>query len=269
MRKRLNEQPWLFIIEEDSNATQTWKRLKANAITAITDLILLAEKLPNDKQEEIFDIHNIDKLVNSILFPLRKDFDYDEDDSRRTRLAAILAEKGIRKCISQYSKITTPKLSEDLITRLRESISKCNEIALQIELRKVESRNVKLRYLFDWNKVPGSDGDNELKEFLKDKYNQEWVEDAQIKRSADSKTIYINPTRTNNSNSISLRLADDKTNANLLIFDADGKEIVNRNLIVKDNDGKTSVYYKRSKIGKKKRENNEDTRPSAFFTDDY
>jgi predicted nucleic acid-binding protein len=256
-------------MEEDSNATQTWKRLKDNAITAITDIILLAEKLPNDKQEEIFNIHNIDKLANSILFPLRKDFDYDEDDSRRTRLAAILAEKGIRKCISQYSRITRPEFSEDQITGLRKSISKCNEIALQVELRKAESRNIKLRYLFDWNKVFDSDGNNELKQFLKDKYNQDWVEDVQVERSKDNKTIYINHTRINNSNSISITLADDKTNANLLICDADGKKIVNRNLIVKDNDGNISVYYKRNKRRKKKTENNEDTRPPAFFTFDY
>jgi|SRR5215217_1907072 len=246
-------------MEKDERERNHWHKLP----------YILAEKLPNDKQEEIFNIHNIDKLTNSILFPLRKDFDYDEDDSRRTRLAAILAKKGIRKCISQYSKITRPQLSEDLITSLRKSISKCNDIALQIELRKVESRNVKSRYLFDWNKVRGSDGDNELKEFLKDEYNQDWVEDAQIERSPDSKTIYINPTTTNNSNSISIRLADDKTNATLLIFDADGNEILNRKLIVKDNDGKTSIYYKRNKIGRKKRENNENTRPPAFFTDDY
>src|SRR5215210_4991305 len=98
MRRQLNEQNWLSIIEEDSNATQTWKRLRDKAIIAINDLKLLAEKLPDDKQEEIFNKLAIDKLVNSILFPLRKDFDYDEYDSRRTGLAALLAEKGIRKC---------------------------------------------------------------------------------------------------------------------------------------------------------------------------
>ena len=269
MRKQLNEQNWLSIIEEDSNATQTWKRLRDKAITAINDLILLAGKLPDDKQEEIFNKLNIDKLANSILFPLRKDFDYAEYDSRRTRLAAILAEKGIRKCISQTNKIIRPDLSEDLITALRGSISKCNGIALETEARNVESQNTILTYLFDWNKVPGNHEDNKLKQFLKYKYNQDWVEDARIKRSKDSKTIFINPRRSNNSYSIYITLGDDKTNANLLIYDADGKEIVNRNLVVKDNGDRTLVYYKRNKRGKKKTENNEDTipRPPAFFTD--
>lgn len=269
MRKQLNEQNWLNIIEKDSNATQTWKRLRDKAITAMNDLILLAEKLPNDKQEEIFNRPNIDKLANSILFPLRKDFDYDEYDSRRTRLAAILAEKSIRKCISQTSKIVRrPEFIEDLITGLRKSISNCAVIALETEVISIESQNTILTYLFDWNNVLGNNEDNKLKQFLKYNYNQDWLEDARIKRNKDNKTIFINPKRNNNSNSIYIRLADDKTNANLLIRDANGKKIVNRNLVVKDNGDRTLVYYKKNKRGKKKTENNEDSipRPPAFFT---
>jgi hypothetical protein len=270
MRRKLNEQNWLRIIEQDSNATQTWKRLRDKAITAINDLILLAEKLPDDKQEEIFNKHNIDKLANSILLPLRKDFDYDEYDSRRTRLAAILAEKGIKKCISQTTKIIRPGLlSEELIPGLRKSISSCNEIAIETEARNVESQSTTLTYLFDWNKVPGNHEDNELKQFLKYKYNQDWVEDAIIKRRKNSKIIFINPKRINNSHSIHITLANDKTNANLLIYDYNGKEIVNRNLVVKYNGDRTLVYYKRNKRRKKKTENNEDSfpRPAAFFND--
>ena len=270
MRKQLSEQNWLRIIEEDSNATQTWKRLRDKAITAINDLILLAEKLPDDKQEEIFNRLNIDKLANSILFRLRKDFDYDEYDSRRTRLAAILAEKSIKKCISQTSRIARrPELIEDFIAGLRKSISNCAVIALETEVISTESQNTILDYLFDWNNVLDNHEDNKLKQFLKYNYNQDWVEDARIKRSKDNKTIFINSTRTNNSNSITIRIADDKTSANLLISDADGKEIVNRNFVVKDNGDRTLVYYKRNKRGKKKTENNEDTRPSAFFADGY
>lgn len=270
MRKQLNEQSWLRIIEEDSNATQTWKRIRGKAITAINDLILLAEKLPDDKQEEIFSKLNIDKLANSILFPLRKDFDYDEYDSRRIRLAAILAEKGIRKCISQTSKIARrPEFIEDFIAGLRKSISNCAVIALETEVLSIQSQNTILTYLFDWNNIPGNHEDNKLKEFLKYKYNQDWVEDARIKRSKDSKTIFINPKRSSNSYSIYITLADDKTNAKLLICDADGKEIVNRSLVVKDNGDRTLVYYKRNKRRKRKTENNEDSipRPPAFFTD--
>jgi hypothetical protein len=55
---------------------------------------------------------------------------------------------------------------------------------------------------------------------------------------------------------------------NLLICDANGKEIVNRNLVVKDIDDSTLVYYKKNKRRKKKTENNENSipRPPAFFT---
>jgi hypothetical protein len=54
MRKKISERNWFDIEKQDSNHTQTWQRLKNHSITAINDLILLANRLPEDKQKEIF-----------------------------------------------------------------------------------------------------------------------------------------------------------------------------------------------------------------------
>ena len=76
-----------------------------------------------------------------------------------------MAEKGIRKCISQFSKTIRPELSEETINALKNSISKCNAIALETQVRNVESQNTILTYLFDWNKVPGNHEDKNLNNF--------------------------------------------------------------------------------------------------------
>ena len=54
MRKKILEHDWLEIEKQESNPTQTWHRLRDMTIRAINDLTLLAQKLPEDKQKEIF-----------------------------------------------------------------------------------------------------------------------------------------------------------------------------------------------------------------------
>src|SRR5215208_2722323 len=98
MRKKLKEQNWESIMEEESNASQTWKRdIKDKVITVLSDLILLAHKLPNDKQEEIFTIQGVEKLISALLFPREKDFDYDQFDVRITNTTIEVRTITIKK----------------------------------------------------------------------------------------------------------------------------------------------------------------------------
>ena len=53
-------------MRQDSNPTQTWNRIRDKANRGINDLILLAQKLPNDKQEELFNINNIKNIQQII-----------------------------------------------------------------------------------------------------------------------------------------------------------------------------------------------------------
>ena len=53
MRKKINERNWLEIEKQESNPTQMWHRLRDNAKKAINDLILLSQKLPEDKPFDI------------------------------------------------------------------------------------------------------------------------------------------------------------------------------------------------------------------------
>ena len=74
--------------------------------------------------------------------------------------------------------------------------------------------------LFIWDKIPGSDNEK-LIGFLKQNYGIDWVETAEIKKTADINTILV----TNDNNSLSLKLSDDKTKVTLEINDGRTDEL--------------------------------------------
>ncbi|MCE8425229.1 MAG: hypothetical protein J5U17_05570 [Candidatus Methanoperedens sp.] len=77
--------------------------------------------------------------------------------------------------------------------------------------------------LFIWDKIPGSDNEK-LTGFLKQDYGIDWVETAEIKKTADGNTILL----TKDNNSLSLKLNDEKTKVTLEINDGRTDELVVR-----------------------------------------
>jgi hypothetical protein len=111
--------------------------------SAISDLKLLADRLPDNRQQEIFDYAKIKAFVSTMLRqPVWLDPNHDKFDARRTRLAAILAEESLKKCIDQYkNKIEKSEvLSKQNVSLLENAISLCNEIAIRVQLLETESK---------------------------------------------------------------------------------------------------------------------------------
>ena len=143
LRKQIKEQKWLDIMKKDSNPTQKWIRIRDRANSAISDLKLLADRLPDNRQQEIFDYAKIKALVSTILRqPVWLDSNQDKFDARRTRLAAILAEESLKKCIDQYkNKIEKSDVfNKQNVSLLENAISLCNEIAIRIQWLETESK---------------------------------------------------------------------------------------------------------------------------------
>jgi len=143
LRKQIKEKKWSDIMEKDSNPTQKWIRLRDRANSAISDLKLLADRLPDTRQQEIFDYAKIRKFVSTILRqPVWLDSNHDKFDARRTRLAAILAEESLKKCIDQYkNKIEKSDVfNKQNVSLLEDAISLCNEIAIRIQWLETESK---------------------------------------------------------------------------------------------------------------------------------
>lgn len=169
MRRKLIEQDWSEIEKQDSNPTQTWRRMRDQSIRAISDLTLLAKKIPEDKQDEIFDTKRIDELVVSILSSRKSYSFHDVLNRRKAELAAVLVERGINTSIFHYSRLDrdTPSLIGPTLDHLRKSISICDDISYKLRLKNVEeeAEEMKYRYLFSWNNMLGKEK-NRLLDFI-------------------------------------------------------------------------------------------------------
>jgi hypothetical protein len=179
MRRKLTEQNWSEIEKQDSNRTQTWRRIRDQSIRAISDLTLLARKIPEDKQDEIFGTKRIDELVISILRS-RENYPSPNVLSRRkAELAAVLVERSINMNIFHYQKLEqdTPSLIEPTINHLKQTISICDDVSYKLRLKNVEreAEIMKHRYLFSWNNMLGKEK-NRLLDFILSKTANEPIQ---------------------------------------------------------------------------------------------
>jgi hypothetical protein len=187
IRKKLYELDWLDIEKQESNPSQAWRRLKDQAITALNDLILLANKLPEDKQKEIFSPNRIEVFVAQILdigedYPL-----HDISNPRKAEIASRLVNRGIKLNSIQFreSSHETPSLIEPALDHLTHSVKICNEISYKMRLKNIqETEGSGYQYLFSWNDILDKQK-NRLLDFIMSKYGDDNIEilNAHTKRS--------------------------------------------------------------------------------------
>jgi hypothetical protein len=129
--KKLSKQIWVEALKNDSNPTQTWARTRSKAERALKHLKILADTLPDDKQDILFSVESVCTLLDSILRqPVWADPKSDKLDIRRSKLAATIAERSLNKCIDQFKNVEKSEdISKLVITRLQESIGLCRGIA--------------------------------------------------------------------------------------------------------------------------------------------
>ena len=129
IRKKFAKQSLLKILQSDKNPFQAYKRIRKNALQAISDLSLLASRLPDDKLYEIFNEKTLGPLFTSIFY-----IDKSENISKLRRpnvqLASFLVDQGITHCLSEYEKWNkdTPESSKPTIEYLQRAVSICKEI---------------------------------------------------------------------------------------------------------------------------------------------
>jgi len=273
MRKKILEHSWLELEKHESNPTQTWRRIRDEMVSAIDDIILLAQKLPEDKQKEIFTHSRIDGLIQNMLYKgdLYHFQDHYQDifDPRRSELAAILVERGVHLNSVQYRLLNKDTLSlvEPTINHLNQSVSICKDIARKLELKKIEeeAEQLELVYLFSWKKMLREEN-GRLMDFIYRKTKEEDPIDIiwnTIKRTNDKKiqcsfgvkfgpeeqpyTIY---------GSISIVMNDTKTAAEVCITDSHDNMTHLDELVVKpaDNSGNDFNLFEKNRRNKKRRQ---------------
>jgi hypothetical protein len=147
----LRHGPYYYAYWKDPESKKLKKRYagdympknKESNDSAISDPKLLADRLPDTRQQEIFDYAKIKEFVSTMLRqPVWLDSNHDKFDARRTRLAAIMAEESLKKCIDQYkNKIEKSEvLSKQNVSLLENAISLCNEISIRVQWLETESK---------------------------------------------------------------------------------------------------------------------------------
>jgi hypothetical protein len=220
-RRKIIERNWVELDNKDSNPRQTLSRLRDRCREAISDLTLLANKLPEDTQDEIFSRKRIEPLIIEVLkftsflenkrdwyhkewhdkpnsfLPLTHSFkpSITKLDKRRIRLCSMLVERCIQFCISQYDILeqNTPNLTKPIRDHLRQSIELCNDIANKVELTDLQNLNNKknLIYLFRWERATKKDR-QKFEKFLIDEtisYANIILQPEQIEMSRDGRTL--------------------------------------------------------------------------------
>jgi hypothetical protein len=244
IRKKLLKHKWVGIMNDSKNPTQSWHRIRTQAVRGLNDLTLLAENLPDEKQGEIFDTNKIFSFMNAILLNTRP--------SRRTALAKTMVMLGIRECTSQYKLLMeeTPDLGEPIISHLRQSVAICADIAHRSELmeRDINADKQGMAYLFEWNTIIKNTTKyaGRFVKFLAREVDSP-VSIGSLELSNDGKSIRgtFNTDYDLESYWSFILELNDETNIGFKVFDENGNERASKNLIVKKDGDSIFVYEKK------------------------
>ena len=173
VRKRLQEHNWVHIMKTDKNPSQVYRRFRDQAINAIHDLGLLASRLPDDRQYEIFNEETIRPLLKSILL-----FDKSEDKYKirnpNLQLASLMVKEGIAYCLSEFrtQNKDTPESARPTIEQLERSILICNEISRQYQHNYIIRKALEMKgeFICIWEQIFASDKSKFL-EYVYDQMN--------------------------------------------------------------------------------------------------
>jgi hypothetical protein len=93
-------------------------RLRKLVQKTLDDLVWLLQNMPPDQQNTLFTEENIKKFVSVLLtsrFPKEKQDDQHEREERQYRIAAMLMEKGVAKCLKRVDEIYRERIERDAL----------------------------------------------------------------------------------------------------------------------------------------------------------
>jgi hypothetical protein len=247
----LQEYNWNQLKEKIANSSQNLNRWKDQSNTALYDLSLIAKKIPEVTQENIFTREKMEPLILNILkmtFALGQPcVSINKLDTRRARLCAMLIDRCTKFCISQYALLEqrASALTRPLINQLQQSVEICNEIANKIELedlRNFSSRPTNL-YLFNWEDVTKKDR-RRLEDFLYEDTSLP-VGVSELKKSQDGKSLTCKLLDEGRIiYSVEITINENGDVAELKLTDYDTNKEYKENLQVLQKNGRNYIYKK-------------------------
>lgn len=155
----LRKHSWVYYLQR-GNKSQKIKRTKVDSNIAFVRLSLLAQKLPNDLFQEIFNRKNIAMLLTSMQ-RFKEEKDKEEERMPDLRTADFLVQHGLDIMIKEYKKLSwyTPEIAQLTLDHLFKTKSICSDIALSAETAhlEIEARLQNRQYLFTWKQLSQKD----------------------------------------------------------------------------------------------------------------
>lgn len=244
-RSKLIKHGWLQAISEGGNKSQSWRRIKDKATRTISDLVLLHEKLPQEKKDELYNLQNLKKFFDSLL-------PYPSDDNIvKLDIACYLAEKSINVFRSYHmnNNKNTIAIASVVSDYLDKASQICNDITYKEKIKKTEISIPKeeLRYFANWKQISTREKGNlvsflcEVLDLITDEVNinyplyEDHIE-GDFEDAYEKKKYYFR-----------LSLDYPRNTASLIITDKERIKIV-RKFTVKIHNGDYLLYYGKEEI---------------------
>jgi hypothetical protein len=156
-RRLLSQHDIVELYNTKENFSDDVRRYVKNANQGIDDFILLANKLTNSTQKEIFSYVNTKRLLEALLNGntkglhsytkkgdkmIFKGTDEEQDNEFNNRIlhiAALLVEYGTKVCIEHYARGKNPTLIEPMIRILKEAAALCYAVAFPFRVTKSQT----------------------------------------------------------------------------------------------------------------------------------
>jgi hypothetical protein len=248
IRDKLRKHGWLEVAKEGGNESQSWRRTKDNVTTAISDMRLLYNKLPQDKREELFNLQNFKDLFDILIYPINL------SDLVKLEIANYLVSKSILlfQSIHRGQNENTRTLSSVVNDYLKKAIEICNDITYRERLDHINNNNLPkegLTYLASWNEIVDRE-ENNLRSFISDLIDK-LIGEIYLEMSYDKKEISgkVIEYYTSEPYDMRLTISDTKDRADLLISNENGFKATQQ-FIVKSYNYDYLLYYRTSEIEK-------------------
>src|SRR5659263_235012 len=216
----------LELLEESLNNRRTLGDQEGIAST-------LVEMASLNRQEEKFEVAN-ENLKEAI--PILRKIGNESDIKKVEDMMKNIASK-LHQIAKNYQKRGENNTALKLYNGIKESYQKLedqkNLATVLVEMASLNKQEKE--YLFSWDGIPGNDS-LRLIDFLKQKYDIDWITTAKIEKIDNGKTIKLSAEK----NYLSLKLNDGKNEINLEIDDVRANKF-----IVRTEKGKLNIYEKK------------------------
>lgn len=259
-RKKIIKYGWSRMLEKESNRSQAITRIKSLSNRMLSDLVLLAEEIPEEEVESFIPRESIATITRTLLrqrtgdiVGIRDFTTIGKPTASRVQLAYLLNQISVQSLISEYELLfnNTPELASVVTEHLNKATSISRDIAYLIELNAkfAFAEKTDLGYLFKWEELPGKD-DSRLLDYLEAEFGQTYFA-RKIEKSKDDQ-ILIFSTQIGEGDIVSgkIRLIDEKKKGAhrraSLTFDENPNKDNREFIVMKDSNG--TYVFKKQKI---------------------